>query len=65
MDNMNVVYKVYLNERESDPQFPKLKRMFKREVIESGMDNPHLSMVKWMQSSEPEEGVTYSIGKIK
>lgn len=61
---MNVVYKVYLNERESDSQFPKLKRGFKREIVESGMDNPHLSLVKWL-SLPYEEGITYSIGVVK
>ena len=60
---MNVIYKVYLNERESDPQFPKLQRFFKREVIESGMENPHLSLVKWL--SNKETGITYSIGIVK
>lgn len=61
---MNVVYKVDVNEREVDLQFPNLKRMFKREIVESGMENPHLSLVKWL-SLPREEGITYSIGIIK
>lgn len=61
---MNVIYKVYLNERESDSQFPNLKRFFKREIVESGMDNPHLELVKWLASND-EVGITYSIGVVK
>jgi len=60
---MNVIYKVYLNEREPDSKFPKLKRFFKREVVESGMENPHLALVKWLANNEA--GVTYSIGVVK
>lgn len=61
---MNVIYKVYLNERESDGQFPKLKRFFKKEIVESGMDNPHKELVKWLANND-EVGVTYSIGVVK
>ena len=61
---MDVIYKVYMNERESDAQFPKLKRMFKREVMEENCDNPHLSCAKWNAAND-EDGVCYSIGNIK
>lgn len=61
---MNVIYKVYLNERESNSEFPKLKRMFKREIVEQDIDNPHSSLVKWLQNNN-ENGITYVIGKVK
>lgn len=60
---MYVIYKVNMNERESDEQFPKLKRMFKREIVEENCENPHLSLNKWNKLTE--EGICYSIGKVK
>lgn len=57
------VYKVYLKEKSSDPQFPKLKRMFKRELIKENCENAHLELVKIMLQAQKEEGITYSIGK--
>lgn len=61
---MYVIYKVNMNEREADKQFPKLKRFFKREIVEENCENPHLSLVKWM-NADKEEGFCYSIGIIK
>lgn len=59
---MNVIYKVYLNEYEKDLEFPKLKRTFKREIVEQGMSNPHLHLYKWLKNNEV--GITYSIGRV-
>lgn len=57
------VYKVYLNERVSDEQFPKLKRFFKREIVEENCENAHVSLAKHMMNNPKEENITYSIGK--
>lgn len=61
---MNVVYMVFLNERVGDEQFPKLKRHFRREIVAVNVDNPH-SMVAHMINICSEQGVTYSVGKVK
>lgn len=58
---MNVIYKVYLNERVSDVRFPNLKREFRREIVEENCENPHVSLLKY--HSEP--GICYSVGKVK
>lgn len=61
---MNVIYKVNMRVYEVEPQFPKLKRTFKREVVESGMDNPHKELVKWLMNND-EPTFTYAIGVVK
>lgn len=61
---MNVIYKVNMKEYEADSQFPKLKRTFKRDIVESGMDNPHKELVKWLVNND-EPTITYAIGVVK
>jgi hypothetical protein len=61
---MNVIYKVYLNERISNSEFPNLKNEFKREVVMDLFENGHLEVAKLIMKNK-EKGVTYSIGKIK
>lgn len=61
---INVIYRINKNERAPDEQFPKLHRNFESVIVERGMDNPHVALLKWTMNNR-EDGIVYAVGHVK
>lgn len=56
------IYKLYLNELQSDEEFSNLKRFYKQELVEE-CENPHINLAKLRMSNE-DKNIKYVIGKV-